>query len=121
MIKAIALRAGMLLAVVLTMPVHAAPLVAQVVPLPSVPMSRLGGFASRFVSRGAQRTPLATSRGERGAEGRTSVPVSRGQRGHDMAPESPAPQRIQVLALRHRIKTRYKGHGKGARLAMEIP
>ncbi len=103
---------------VVSVPTVSAPLrtAASVVPLPIIGQSRYGSAPSQVVSRGTRTDPrpdvAAVSRGERPA----SVNVPDG-----LLSANAAPQRAQVLALRMRIKTRYKGQGAGARLAVEIP
>jgi hypothetical protein len=77
------------------------------VPVPAIGLSRLGGAPIQPVSRGLRpddRAPLALPHLA------TGVPVDR-----------LAPQRAQVLALRHRVAQRYRGRGRGARLGSELP
>ena len=101
---------------VVSIPTVSAPLrtAASVVPLPIIGQSRQGSAPSQVVSRGTRTDPRSDV-----------APVSRGERPasvHDgLMFANAAPQRAQVLALRMRIKTRYKGQGAGARLAVEIP
>jgi hypothetical protein len=76
-----------------------------VVPVPGIGVSRKGGAPIRTVSRGLRTPPTPSLEG-------VSAPVP---------PDRLSPQRDQVLALRHRVKQRYKGRGRGARLAVELP
>jgi hypothetical protein len=78
-----------------------------VVPVPSIGISRKGGAPVLPVSRGLRSVP---QRAAAPAGISSPVPAHRLQ-----------PQRAQVLGLRHRVALRYKGHGRGARLAIELP
>lgn len=83
------------------------PTARHLVPVPPIGLSRRGGAPIQTVSRGARPDP---------------------RRLPDLTPlASPLPtrhllpQRAQVLALRHRVRQRYHGRGRGARLAIELP
>ncbi|MBC7542300.1 MAG: hypothetical protein H7338_06180 [Candidatus Sericytochromatia bacterium] len=119
MIQTIALLAGILLSVAVTVPASGAPILAAspLVAVPAIGHSRQGGAPVQAVSRGASRTPIDVSHLSQLFSlpgGLPCLPAS-----VDM--DGTAPQRSQVLALRQRIKTRYRGQGRGARLAIEIP
>jgi hypothetical protein len=78
-----------------------------VVPLPTIGMSRQGGAPIQTVSRGLRPD--------------TQRPLDLKGLATPLEAKRLLPQRAQVLALRHRVVQRFRGSGRGARLAMELP
>jgi hypothetical protein len=79
----------------------------HLVPVPAIGLSRQGGAPIQTVSRGLR------------PDDRSALPLP--NLATTVAADRLAPQRAQVLALRHRVALRYRGRGRGARLATELP